>query len=610
VLRYILDRKLMRAGDRVAVAVSGGADSVALLRVLLELRNQLGVVLSVAHFNHALRGEASDADESFVAELARQHDLEFFSSRADVRDHALTSKLSLEAAARDLRYRWLASLPESHNLNEVATGHTLDDQAETVLLKFLRGAGTRGLAGIYPEIASGAKQIAQGRKASVPSAEADSFLRTNGLDAGLKARTTRTSLLSATSKAVGSFQSTERGPEGPLYHNPAPDSLQGEEHGAESLLSRNRFQQLRGARIIRPLLGVTRQEIEKYLTALGQTWREDESNLDHRFARNRVRHELLPLLEREYNPNLRQVLSDAAELSRAEEEYWQTLVERELAARQRSKTGIPEGLKPGSEGVGDGTAEEAAEKVRKALSSAEADSVLKTNSSDAGLKARTTRATLSRLEVAPLSHCLPARLSLDNFSELPLALQRRLLKRLLERQQIRADFEHIEQLLHCALGALPKAELAGGWLAVRQGGCLELRASQAEPPCSSYQCTLPVPGEVRITEIGLTVRCIPVPQAFAKEEPPDGLLNPEMLGPELTVRNWRPGDRFWPVHSKSETKLKQLFSEQHIPARLRSSWPVVLSDAQIVWVRGLPVARAFAWNGRGNAVKIELLVST
>jgi len=344
VLRYILERKLMRAGDRVAVAVSGGADSVALLSVLLELRNQLGVVLSVAHFNHALRGEASDADEAFVAELARQHDLEFFSSRTDVRDHARTSKLSLEAAARGLRYRWLASLFESHNLNEVATGHTLDDQAETVLLKFLRGAGTRGLAGIYPEIASGAKQIAQGRKASMPSAEADSFLRTNGLDAGLKARTTRTSLLSATSKAVDSFQSTERGPEGPL----------------------NRDSRQPGACIVRPLLGVTREEVEKYLAALGQTWREDESNLDHRFARNRVRHELLPHLEREYNPNLRQVLSDAAELSRAEEEYWQALVERELAARQRSKTAIPQGLKPGSQGVGDGTAEEAAEKVRTA----------------------------------------------------------------------------------------------------------------------------------------------------------------------------------------------------------------------------------------------------
>ena len=252
VFRYILERKLLRAGDRVAVAVSGGADSVALLRVLLELRTELGIVVSIAHFNHALRGEASEADEAFVAELARRHDLEFFPGRGEVRDHALSRKLSLEAAARELRYRWLRSLAESHKVNAVATGHTLDDQAETVLLKFLRGAGTRGLAGIYPEIAIGAK-------------------------------------------APTSFQSAERGPEGPL----------------------NRDSRQPGARIIRPLLGVRREEVEQYLAALGQTWREDESNLDHRFARNRVRHELLPLLECEYNPNLRQVLSDAAELSRA-----------------------------------------------------------------------------------------------------------------------------------------------------------------------------------------------------------------------------------------------------------------------------------------------------
>jgi tRNA(Ile)-lysidine synthase len=349
------------------------------------------------------------------------------------------------------------------------------------------------------------------------SAEADSFLRTNGLEAGLKARTTRTSLLSATSEGLDVFQSAECGPEGPLNR----DSCQP------------------GACIVRPLLGVTREEVEKYLAALGQTWREDESNLDHRFARNRLRHELLPLLEREYNPNIRQVLSDAAELSRAEEEYWQALVERELQDRMAAQ-----------------------------------------------------------------------RLRLMNFRALPLALQRRLLRRFVETANLALDFEHVEKLLRCALGELPKAELPGGWLAVRQGGCLELLAPQVEPPFSSYQYTLPVPGEVHIAEIGLTVRCIPVPQEFAKEEPPGSLLCTELLGPELIVRNWRPGDRFWPVHSKSEEKLKRLFSEKHVPAGQRPRWPVVLKGEQIVWVRGFPVSRAFAWSGSGDAVRIELLVST
>ncbi len=159
VLRYIRQRRLLRAGDRVCVAVSGGADSVALLRVLLDLRAEIGIVLSVAHFHHGLRGEASDADEAFVAQLARQHDLEFFSARSNVPDHARTARLSVEAAARELRYEWFALLAAQNKLNAVATGHTLDDQAETVLLKFLRGAGTRGLAGIYPLLECSAEVI-------------------------------------------------------------------------------------------------------------------------------------------------------------------------------------------------------------------------------------------------------------------------------------------------------------------------------------------------------------------------------------------------------------------------------------------------------------------
>ncbi len=149
-LQYLRERQLLKAGDRVAVAVSGGADSVALLRVLLELREPLGIILFVAHFNHQLRGDDSDADERFVTDLARQYDLPFFAGRADVREHATSHKRSLEHAARELRYQWLTDLARREKLDAIATAHTADDQAETVLMKFLRGAGTRGLAGIHP----------------------------------------------------------------------------------------------------------------------------------------------------------------------------------------------------------------------------------------------------------------------------------------------------------------------------------------------------------------------------------------------------------------------------------------------------------------------------
>jgi len=246
VLHYIRERKLLKAGDRVAVAVSGGADSVALLRVLMELRDELGLVLFVAHFNHGLRGESSDADERFVAELTKLMGLEILLGSGDVREHAKRESLSLEAAARDLRYKWLTLIAAMHKQDCVATAHTLDDQAETVLMKFLRGAGTRGLAGIYPEMFRGEKKK---------------------------------------------------------------------------------------IRFIRPLLATSRAEIEAYLKSRNQPWCEDHTNVDTQHTRNRMRHELLPLLERDYNPSIRRLLGEAAEVARGEEEFWQPIVVRECIER-------------------------------------------------------------------------------------------------------------------------------------------------------------------------------------------------------------------------------------------------------------------------------------
>src|ERR1700756_2191355 len=154
VLDYIRKHDLLAAGDRVGVAVSGGTDSVALLRILLELRRELGIVLSVVHLNHQLRGAESDADEQFVRELAVPHGLPIISENCDVKFHAAKNKLSLETAARQLRYQFFRNALAGEPLDKIATAHTIDDQAETVLLKITRGAGTRGLAGIYPKIST------------------------------------------------------------------------------------------------------------------------------------------------------------------------------------------------------------------------------------------------------------------------------------------------------------------------------------------------------------------------------------------------------------------------------------------------------------------------
>src|SRR5438477_11694775 len=214
VLHYIRRNQLLKAGDRVGVAVSGGADSVALLRLLLELRKELGIVLSVVHFNHKLRGLEADADEQFVADLASRNKLEFRCESGDVTACAATKRLSLETAGRKMRYGFFNQLLAEGRVNRVVTAHTLDDQAETVLLKVVRGAGTRGLAGIYPQLSVSSSPFSVDRQSSV-----------------------------AGRQVCGS--------------------------------------------IIRPLLRVRRKELEAYLFAEGQRWREDSSNRDLRHARHR-----------------------------------------------------------------------------------------------------------------------------------------------------------------------------------------------------------------------------------------------------------------------------------------------------------------------------------
>ncbi|PWT88682.1 MAG: tRNA lysidine(34) synthetase TilS [Proteobacteria bacterium] len=150
VLGAIRGQGLVRPGDRLGVAVSGGGDSVALLLLILELRNELGIVPSVVHVNHKLRGRASEADEKFVVALAEKHRLDVHLHRTDVAAAAKHSKRNLEDAARRARYGYFSTLLTSGTLTAVATAHTADDQAETVLAHLLRGTGIAGLGGIYP----------------------------------------------------------------------------------------------------------------------------------------------------------------------------------------------------------------------------------------------------------------------------------------------------------------------------------------------------------------------------------------------------------------------------------------------------------------------------
>ena len=225
-------RAHIRPGDRICAAVSGGADSVALLLLLHEAnalpRNALGVGLSAVHVHHGLRGEEADADLAFVEALCLRLEVPLHVHRVSVPDRLASSRATgssetTEEAARALRYEVFARLIAEGHADSVLTAHTLDDQAETVLMKLLRGAWTEGLSGIAPLILA----------ADLPH-------------------------------------------------------LKSEMWGTRPVA--------RAGRILRPLLSVRRGELEEYLRAQKQPWRTDSSNSDEAFTRNRVRHRLLPVL--------------------------------------------------------------------------------------------------------------------------------------------------------------------------------------------------------------------------------------------------------------------------------------------------------------------------
>jgi len=443
VLAFIQKEDLLRAGDRVGVAVSGGADSVGLLRILLEFGRELGVVLSVLHLNHQLRGEESDGDEQFVRSLAIGCGLEICCQSRDVASHAAAHKLSLETAARELRYEFFRNRLREANFEKIATAHTVDDQAETVLLKLVRGAGTRGLAGIYPRI------------------------------------------------------SVER-------------------------TSTNITQE---AAIVRPLLGTRRADLIAYLQEIGQDWREDSTNRDLRHTRNRVRHGILARLAEELNPQVRERLGEAAEIARAEEEFWQHELGRWL----------PHTWHRDSQG---GTLD-----VRKA-------------------------------------------------EELPLAVRRRLIRAVGESIGVNLDFRQVEEMLRLHEEG-QRVALPAGWLALRHKDELRLRREN-EAKALDYEYELPLPGRIAVREAAVEVEAFEVRHEGPEQRyDAEHLLDVSLARRGLRIRNWRPGDRFWPAHSKEPKKIKELLQDRQITGEEKRLWTVVASGEEIVWMRGFGVRRDY-----------------
>ena len=258
----IMKHRLFSPRERIVVAVSGGQDSVALLHILAACAEDWKLTLHVAHLDHGLRA-TSRQDAEFVRDLSARWHLPATIDRRDVPAICAREGWSLEDGARRLRYRFLLETARRQSAGRVALAHTADDQAETVLMRLVRGTGLLGLTGMPI---------------------------TRRLD--------------------------------------GPADAPGSERA--------------GIRLVRPLLETWRRRVSAYVGAHRLAWREDDTNADTRFTRNRIRHELLPLLERDYNPNVKTALTQLAEQSRDDYAYLQDAAARQW--KRLAKVGPPAAL--------------------------------------------------------------------------------------------------------------------------------------------------------------------------------------------------------------------------------------------------------------------------
>ena len=476
VLAFARRDALLRGGDRVVVALSGGSDSVALFHVLRELseRNEIAIA-AVAHLNHMLRASA-DEDEAFCRALAEAHGVRFVSERADIAGRAREQGVSIEDAGRQARYEFFDRVADATRADAVATGHTRDDQAETFLLRLIRGAGARGLGGIHPRV-------------SLP---------------------------------------TE-----------APEARRW---------------------VVRPLLEVGRDELRAYLATMGQPFREDESNEDVSIPRNRVRHELLPLLRDRFSPAITEILAREAAIARHDE-----------VRLHREAIDLASSIVLTSE----------------TRESVEVD-VGALRSLDQALAVRVARYALEQLA--------PGKPGTKFIG-----------------------FDQIERLLELAAqddtegeaGAGRRSLSLPGQHAERRGATIRLSRSPFTPFSNSFRVSLSIPGEAVLAEQGWAVSAsllsggsdphVQVRSIRTLGSDPsagpflDAAADAGRLTLPLAVRSRQPGDRVKPLGlGGREKKLQDVLVDRKIAREHRDSLPLVVdSNDRIVWIVGEPVTEDF-----------------
>ncbi|MGA2683437.1 MAG: tRNA lysidine(34) synthetase TilS [Verrucomicrobiota bacterium] len=454
----IQSQRLLKRGQTVLVAVSGGLDSMTLLQILHALSTRHRWKLAVAHFNHRLRGRSSDADEKLVRQTAVALKLPLVVDRANVRKFAETSKLSIEMAARKLRHEFFARAARERNISVVALAHHADDQVELFFLRALRGAGGEGLAGMK---------------------------------------------------------------------------------------WRSRSPVNRKIVLIRPLLDMTKSELRGFAREKRIRFREDATNAQLDLPRNRVRHELLPLLRRRYQPALTRTILRLMEIVGAEARVVGEMAQQWLDGLKRVQQAPRPVPRPAKRGEGG---------PRKAGSGEGTD-----------------------------------------FGKLPVAVQRRVLQLQLVRLGVLADFELVERIRRS-----PDifTSIGPGFSAARDAaGRVNLRA---QPPVGFKVNELTVnlanrAGEVDFNDVRFLWRFEGAKQPVKPNHKDNcEFFDADKVGRQITLRHWRAGDRFQPIGLKSAVKLQDLFTNQKISrARRRDLVVAEAGNGRIFWVENLRIADHF-----------------
>lgn len=460
VSRFITAHRLIAKGGKLVVAVSGGPDSVCLLHALRGLRDKLGITLHVAHLNHQLRGDESDADASYVADLARRFDLPATVERRDVKAYQRSERLSLEEAAREVRYIFLAEVAEATGAHSVAAGHTLDDHIETVLMHLVRGSGTRGLRGLQPS-------------------------------------------------------------------------------------SRLRFENV-ALTIIRPLLEISRKDTAAYCRRYRLKPRLDTSNLSLSPLRNRIRQQLIPLLE-SYNPQVTDALLRTARIAADD-----------LAALEE------EALKLGS-------------------------NIIKEQENTVILD----KEGFLKLPTARQRHLL--RSSIE--------------KRLGNLMDIESrHIEEIMTSLHKPAGKI--VTLPDGLIFAIEYDRYLLGSDPAalSPfPHIEDEHDLKVPGTTALPGWQVVASVMTRKPVREEDNRYTACFDLDRTGDRLTIRPRRPGDRFQPLGMSQPKKLNEFMIDSKIPQSWRRRVPIVCSAEHIVWVVGWRIdERAKVTAATRNVLRLEM----